>query len=69
MSEYMFLLVEGHMPERADEIARKHGATLVNYTEENGRERHWFAGPNKGSPSDSWLRDAVLTDLKSEGLA
>lgn len=43
---------EGHLPKRADKIARKHGAWLVNYTDPNGRKSYWFAAPNLGSPHD-----------------
>ena len=60
--EYLFGLGPGHLPDSVDAIARKHGACLVNYTEPNGHKRHWFAGPNKGSPFDGWLRDAVMSD-------
>ena len=65
--EYLFRLAPGHLPDRADEIAREHGACLVNYTEPNGHERHWFAGPNRGQPFDRQLADKVNAALSAEG--
>ncbi len=63
MSEYMFGLHYGHYPKRADKIARKYGAVHVNYTEPNGQKRGWFAGPNRGTPFDQRMADAVFADL------
>lgn len=77
MSEYLFLTGSGHLPKRAARIARKYGATLVNYTDPQctcGRgcapseckasRRHWFAGPNRGEPFDSRLSSAVASEMK-----
>ena len=76
MSEYFFGLGPGWLPKRADKIARKHGAYLVNYTDAQcscgygcrpytckRSRRHWFAGPNLGSPFDQQMANAVLNEL------
>ena len=68
MGEYMFGSGKGHLSNRADRIARKHGATLVNYTEPRGEKRHWFAAKNRGNPFDERVRDAVLADLRAAGI-
>ena len=68
MSEYLFGLGPGHMPKRADMVARKHGATLVNYTEPRGEKRHWFAGPNRGEPFDSQMAREVMSALEAAGV-
>ena len=72
MSEYMFGLGVGHLSRRADKIARRHGAILINYCEPgckcgygcNGEcpacKRHWFTGPNRGEPFNSDMARAVL---------
>lgn len=65
---YLFLLGGGHLPRKADLVARRHGARLVNYTEPNGSKRHWFTGPNLGNPFDGQLRADVLADLERAGL-
>ena len=67
MSEFFFGLGPGHLPRKADKIARRHGAYLVNYTERDGRKRHWFACRNRGAPFDQAVARAVLADL-GEGL-
>ncbi len=64
MSEFHFLLGPGHLSEKADKIAKRHGATLVNYTEPNGEKRHWFAGVNLGHPFDKQLSAAIRKDLE-----
>ena len=68
MSEYFFGLGPGHLPRRADRVARRHGAWLVNYTEPNGRKRHWFACFNRGHPFDRLTSDAVLADLRAAAI-
>lgn len=68
MSEYFFGLGPGWLPAKADRIAQKHGAVLVNYTEPNGYKRHWFAGPNRGAPFDQQMADAVAADLRAAGI-
>ena len=67
MSEYFFGLHNGHLKAIADKIAKKHGADHINFTEPNGRERGWFAGPNRGEPFDSRLAHAVLADIDLAG--
>jgi hypothetical protein len=79
--EYYFGLGRGWLSARADRIARKHGASLVNHTDDrcncgyNCRpgtckqsRRHWFAGPNRGEPFDSQLARAVMDEIESAGL-
>jgi hypothetical protein len=79
--EYMFGLGAGWLPARADRIAQKHGAVLVNYTDPQcacgqgckphtcrQARRHWFAGPNRGAPFDRQMADAVLADLRKAGV-
>lgn len=77
MGEYFFGSGKGHLPKKADKIAKKHGATLVNYTDPGCRcghgcrdncpsnRRHWFACPNRGEPFDSAVAKAVMDELKS----
>ena len=62
-NEYFFGLGSGHLPKEAEEIAQKHGACLVNYTEPNGTKRHWFSCANRGHPFDQAVADAVIHDL------
>lgn len=81
MSEYMFGSGKGHLPAKADKIAGKHGASLVNYTDAaclcghgcpphrcKASRRHWFVGPNRGEPFDRDLAKAVESDLARAGL-
>jgi hypothetical protein len=68
MSDYMFGLGKGHLPQRARDIAREHGAELVNYVEPGGQKRHWFAAPNLGAPFDGARRQAILAALREAGL-
>lgn len=69
MSEHMFGAGPGHLPKRADKIARKHGAYLVNYTEPRGEKRHWFCCPNLGHPFDGATASAVMDALRAAGVA
>jgi len=68
MGNFQFLLGQGHLPKKANKIAQKHGAELINYTEPNGNRRHWFAGPNKGNPFDAQLANDVTVDLRQAGI-
>lgn len=68
MNEYFFGLGPGHLPDKADEIAKRHDAWLVNYTEPRGEKRHWFACRNMGDPFNRSTADAVLSDLENEGV-
>jgi len=67
MSEHFFGLHTGHMNRKADQIAKKHGAWHVNYTEPRGEKRGWFACPNRGNPFDAQVARAVLADIEAAG--
>jgi hypothetical protein len=67
MSEHFFGLHRGHLTAKADRIARKHGASHVNYTEPRGEKRWWFACRNRGEPFDSSTAKAVLADIEAAG--
>jgi hypothetical protein len=81
MSEYLFGLGDGHLGKRAAQIAKKHGAVLVNHNDPGCRcgcgcadecpatARHWFAGPNRGEPFDSALARAVEASLEKAGIS
>lgn len=79
-SEYLFGLRKGHLPERADETARRHGAVLVNFTDAEDNcghgcaphtcprsARHWFAAPNRCEPWNGQFARAVAEDLERAG--
>ena len=79
MSEYMFGSGAGHLPKLADKIARRHGASLCNYTDAQCKcghgckpyscpssRRHWFACINRGEPFNSQAAAAVMADLASK---
>lgn len=67
MSEFMFGSGPGHLTNSANEIAEKHDAWLVNYTEPRGEKRHWFATKNLGNPFDGATAKAVLADVEAAG--
>jgi hypothetical protein len=68
MCHYMFGAGNGHLPKKAEAIAKKHGGRLVNHTEPNGRKCHWFATRNLGQPHDGQVAIAVIADLEKAGL-
>lgn len=81
MSEHFFGLGQGWLPKKADKIAQKHGATLVNYTDAQCNcgygcpphkckksRRHWFACRNRGNPFDQQTAAAVIADLEKVGI-
>jgi hypothetical protein len=80
MSEHLFGLGAGHLPQKANTIAERHGARLCNYTDPGckcGRgclrdcpasRRHWFAGPNRGEPFDGTMANGVMCDLRAAGI-
>jgi hypothetical protein len=81
MSEHMFGLGPGWLPKRADKIAAAHDATLVNYTDAQCNcghgcapytckhsRRHWFACANLGDPHNQNRANAVMADLREDGL-
>lgn len=76
MNEYFFGLGPGWLPKKADKIARKHEARLVNYTDPQctcghgcaigeckSSRRHWFACQNRGEPFDSQTAATVMAAL------
>lgn len=67
MGEYMFGLHAGHLTAKADKIAERYGAWHVNYTEPRGQRRGWFACPNRGSPFDQAVGNAVMDDIERVG--
>jgi hypothetical protein len=52
VSEYLFGVHYGHLTAPADQIAGRHGAWHVNYTDPHGQRRGWFACPNRGAQFD-----------------
>jgi hypothetical protein len=67
MSEFMFGVHDGHLTAKAQQIAKRHGASHVNYTEPRGRKRGWFACTNQGAPFDQATARAVLADIEAAG--
>ena len=71
----------GHLPKKAAAIAEKHGATLVNYTDQGcscgygcasdcrAKRRHWFAAPNMGAPFDARRASQIDRDLRAAKIA
>jgi hypothetical protein len=70
MSDFMFGCGSGHLPRKANTIAKRHGAKLVNYNEPIGRDqfikRHWFHTVN--SNTNRATAQAVIADLKAAGI-
>ena len=67
MAEYFFGLHSGHLGDLADEIAKRHGAWHVNYTEPRGERRGWFCCRNRGEPFDGATAKAVWDDIDHAG--
>jgi hypothetical protein len=67
---FHFGLGRGHLPvRRTQKIAKKHGAELVNFTEPGtGNKRHWFNTPNTGYGTPQLIANAVLNELRAEGI-
>lgn len=76
-SEHMFGCGPGHLPERANRTAAKHGAALVNHTDPQCNcgygcrpftcersQRHWFTCRNYGSPHNERIAAAVLAAVQ-----
>ena len=67
MTMFCFCLHRGHLTAKADKIARRHGATHINYTSPSGERRGWFVTDNRGSPFNNQLANAVLADIEKAG--
>jgi hypothetical protein len=67
VSEYLFGLHHGHLTAVADQIAGRHGAWHVNYTEPCGERRGWFACPNRGPSFYRVIASAVMADIDRAG--
>ena len=63
VSEYLFGVHYGHLTAPADQIAGRHGAWHVNYTDPHGQRRGWFACPNRGAQFDQAIARAVMADI------
>jgi hypothetical protein len=66
-SEYLFGLHCGHLSAVSDQIAGRHGAWHVNYTDPRGDRRGWFACPNRGAAFDLAVAKAVMADIERAG--
>jgi hypothetical protein len=64
--DFLFGMGTGHRSVSVARIAKKHGARLVNYTEPDGRKRHWFAAENLGAPHDEWRACQVLAEIRGK---
>ncbi len=70
MNEYLFLVESEILAkreiQRRERIAKKHDCDFV-YLEhpQSPGARSWFAGPNRGEPFDSALREAVKQDIEN----
>jgi hypothetical protein len=67
VSDYLFGLHDGHLTAVADQIAGRHGAWHVNYTEPCGERRGWFACPNRGPSFYQVIARAVMADIDRAG--
>ena len=67
VSEYVFGLHDGHLTAVADQIAGRHGAWHVNYTEPCGERRGWFACPNRGPSFYQVIARAVMAGIDRAG--
>lgn len=68
MDKHIFGQGPGHLPQRADDIAQRHDAWLVNYDTPDGIARHWFVCRDRGEPFNGQTAAAVLDDLMRAGL-
>jgi len=53
---------------RMEQIARRHGATMIEGTFPGDGYKRWFAGPNMGAPFDQAMSKAVYDDLAAAGI-
>lgn len=65
---YFFGLGQGHLSDAVAAIAEENDADLVNYTEPDGRQRHWFECANYGQPHDQNKANAVWAALEESGV-
>jgi len=72
MSEYMFGVSRQKPTRKAakkmEQIAKRHGAYLVEGTFPGDGYKRWFAGPNLGHPFDRAMSKAVHDDLVKAGI-
>lgn len=80
-SEHIFGYGRGWLPRKAERIAGKHNAVLVNHSQAQcecgygcnpytckASRVHWFAGPQRGDPGNQQLAVAVIADLRAAGI-
>jgi hypothetical protein len=81
-AEYMFGTGPGHLPRRANAIAKRHGAYVVNFVDascECGHgcrphackkaKRHWLCCPHLGEVESRRIASAVMADLRATKVA
>lgn len=72
MSEYMFGVSRQKPTRKAakkmEQIAKRHGAYLVEARIPGTGYQRWFAGPNLGHPFDRAMSKAVYEDLVKAGI-
>lgn len=72
MSEYMFGVSRQKPTRKAakkmEQIAKQHGAYLVEATIPGTGYQRWFAGPNLGNPFDQRMSNDVNADLVKAGI-
>jgi hypothetical protein len=65
--EYIFGLGPGHLSEAARTAAGKRGAEVVNFTEPDGYERHWYTCDNLGDAYTSRVSYLTLEAVELLG--
>lgn len=69
MAPYIFAHHYGHLPRRADRIARRFGGRYITITEPNGARRGWLELPRAlGAPHDALRAKRILLALRAEGI-
>ena len=72
MSEYMFGVSRQKPTRKAakkmEQIAKRHGAYLIEGSFPGDGYKRWFVGPNRGHPFDRALSHAVYQDLVEAGI-
>jgi hypothetical protein len=64
---HFFGLHQGFLKAKAERIARRHGASHINYHDPNGQRRGWFECENRGEPFNSQTSYEVFTDIHRAG--